>query len=75
MFIFLQQWFNLGDPTIEEAIYDRISFQKFLRINLINDIIPDETTVLNFRHLLEEHDLTRKIFSNVNSLLEKKEFF
>jgi len=69
---FLQQWFNLGDPTVEESIYDRISFQKFLRVDLMNDVIPDETTILNFRHLLEKHDLTRKILDTVNSLLEEK---
>ncbi len=69
---FLQQWFNLGDPTVEEAVYDRISFQKFLRIDLMNDVIPDETTILNFRHLLEEHNLTKKILDTVNSLLEEK---
>ena len=69
---FLQQWFNLGDPTVEEAVYDRISFQKFLKIDIMNDVIPDETTILNFRHLLEDHDLTMKILDTVNSLLEKK---
>lgn len=69
---FLQQWFNLGDPTVEEAVYDRISFQRFLRIDLMVDVIPDETTILNFRHLLEEHDLTKKVMDKVNSLLEKK---
>ena len=69
---FLQQWFCLGDPTVEEAVYDRISFQKFLRIDLMNDVIPDETTILNFRHLLEAHDLTKKLLDAVNGLLEKK---
>ena len=44
---FLQQWFNLGAPTVEEAVYDRISFQRFLRVDLMNDAIPDETTILN----------------------------
>jgi len=69
---FLQQWFNLGDPTVEEAVYDRLSFQKFLKIDLMCDEIPDETTILNFRHLLEEHDLTKKILNKVNVLLEEK---
>ena len=53
----LQQWYNLGDEAIEEAIYDRSSFQKFLNIDLMLKPIPDETTVLNFRHLLEQHNL------------------
>lgn len=69
---FLQQWFNLGDPTVEEAIYDRLSFQRFLKIDLMMDPIPDETTILNFRHLLEKHDLTKKILFKVNALLERK---
>lgn len=68
---FLQQWFNLSDPAAEEAVYDRISFQKFLNIDLM-DGAPDETTILNFRHLLEEHKLPEKIFKLVNKLLEGK---
>lgn len=68
---FLQQWFNLSDPAAEEAVYDRISFQKFLNIDLM-DGAPDETTILNFRHLLEEHKLPEKIFKLVNKLLESK---
>lgn len=66
---FLQQWHNLSDPAVEEAIYDRYSFQRFLRIDVMNDVIPDETTILNFRHLLEKHHLTKRIFDQVNSLL------
>ncbi len=67
---FLQQWFSLSDPAAEEAIYDRISFQKFLNIDLM-DGAPDETTILNFRHLLERHQLPEKIFKLVNKLLEQ----
>lgn len=48
---FLQQWYNLSDPAAEEAIYDRVSFQKFLGINLLSECVPDETTILHFRHL------------------------
>jgi len=69
---FLQQWFNLGDPTVEESIYDSISFQRFLKIDLMLDLIPDETTILKFRHLLEEQDLTRQILDTVNKCLEQK---
>lgn len=68
----LQQWFGLSDPGVEEEIYDRISFQKFLNIDLLNDIIPDETTLLRFRHLLEEHKLQEKLFEKINEVLEKK---
>jgi transposase, IS5 family len=69
---FLQQWYNLSDPGVEEAVYDRNSFQKFLQIDLIADRIPDETTILNFRHFLERHGLQKKLFSIVNELLEKR---
>ena len=65
----LQQWFNLSDPAAEEWIYDRISFQKFLNIDLM-DRVPDETTILNFRHLLEKYELPEKIFKLVNGILE-----
>ena len=68
----LQQWYRLGDLSMEEAIYDRRSFAKFLDIDLMANTIPDETTILNFRHLLEEHDLTRQIFQLINKILEKK---
>jgi IS5 family transposase len=44
---FLQQWYNLSDPGVEEAIYDRLSFQKFLGIDLLSEEVPDETTIYN----------------------------
>jgi len=69
---FLQQWYNLSDPGAEEAIYDRNSFQKFLDIDLISSNIPDETTILNFRHLLEENKLPERFFEIVDQLLEEK---
>lgn len=69
---FLQQWYALSDPSAEEAIYDRNSFQKFLDIDLLSHRVPDETTILNFRHLLEEHKLQERFFAAVNEVLEKK---
>lgn len=69
---FLQQWYALSDPAAEEAIYDRNSFQKFLEIDLLSHRVPDETTILNFRHLLEEHKLQESFFAAVNGLLERK---
>jgi len=69
---FLQQWYGLSDPGMEEAIYDRNSFQKFLEVDLLSYAIPDETTILNFRHLLEEHGIQKKLFKAVNSHLEDK---
>ena len=54
----LQQWYNLSDPGAEEALYDIQSMRAFAGLELGCDAIPDETTILNFRHLLERHDLT-----------------
>lgn len=69
---FLQQWYNLSDPGAEEAIYDRISFQKFLGIDLLGQTVPDETTILNFRHFLEEHKLTEQLFKLTGRVLEER---
>ena len=52
---YLQLRYNLSDPATEEEIYDRITFQKFLDIDINNDQIPDESTILRFRHFLEEN--------------------
>lgn len=68
---FLQQWYNLSDPAAEEEIYDRGSFQKFLGIDLLSQKVPDETTILNFRHLLEKYGLQKRFFERVNTCLEK----
>src|SRR4029077_17192693 len=50
---FLQQWFNLSDPAAEDAIYDSESMRRFAGVSLGEDVVPDETTILRFRHLLE----------------------
>ena len=67
---FLQQWFNLSDPQAEDAIYDSESMRRFARVELGDDVVPDETTILRFRHLLEEHRLTAAIFEAVKELLD-----
>src|SRR5215831_14185016 len=69
---FLQQWFNLSDPQAEDAIYDSESMRRFARVELSEDVVPDETTILRFRHLLEEHHLTEAIFAEVRELLEQR---
>ena len=69
---FLQQWFNLSDPQAEDAIYDSESMRRFARVELGDDVVPDETTILRFRHLLEEHGLTEAIFEEMRELLEEK---
>lgn len=68
----LQQWYNLSDPGVEDAVYDRLSFQRFLGIGEPGDSVPDETTILNFRHLLEEHKLPKKLFAEINRYLQEK---
>ena len=50
---FLQQWYGLSDPAMEDALYDIESMRRFTGIDLEADVVPDETTILNFRHLLE----------------------
>jgi len=56
---FMQQWFNLSDPAMEDALYDSQSIGRFAGIDLSQDPVPDETTILKFRHLLEKHDQVR----------------
>jgi transposase, IS5 family len=67
---FLQQWFNLSDPAVEEALYDSAGMRQFVGIDLGNEPVPDETTVCKFRHLLEQHDLGAGIFARVNEHLQ-----
>jgi IS5 family transposase len=69
---FMQQWFNLSDPGMEDALYEIDSMRRFARLELNQAAVPDETTILNFRHLLEKHKLTEKMFYHVGRLLEKK---
>jgi transposase, IS5 family len=69
---FMQQWFNLSDPGMEDSLYDSESMRRFAQIELIEDAVPDESTILRFRHLLEQHRLTEQIFAQVRTLLEQK---
>jgi IS5 family transposase len=66
---FLQQWFNLSDPAVEEALYDMVSMRAFAGIDLGEAPVPDETTVCKFRHLLEGHNLGPAILREVNQHL------
>jgi transposase, IS5 family len=66
---FLQHWFNLSDPAVEEALYDSLALRGFVGIDLGREPVPDETTVCRFRHLLEEHDLGRRLFDEVQQHL------
>jgi transposase, IS5 family len=69
---FLQQWFNLSDPQAEDAIYDSESMRRFARVELGDEVVPDETTILRFRHLLEQHQLTGAIFEAIGGWLEAR---
>src|ERR1700735_5342730 len=72
---FLQQWFNLSDPQAEDSIYDSESMRRFVGVDLGDDVVPDETTILRFRHLLEKHGLTKGIFEAIKDLLEEKRLY
>lgn len=71
---FLQQWFNLSDPGLEDALYDSNAMRQFVGIDLGREPVPDETTVCKFRHLLEQHGLGEQIFSRVGQLLQAQGF-
>lgn len=66
---FLQAWFNLSDPGVEDALYDSLAMRLFAAIDLGREPVPDQTTVCKFRHLLERHGLAARIFAEVNSYL------
>jgi len=65
----LANWFNLADEACEEALYDIPVFRDFCRIDLGRERVPDATTLLNFRHLLEEHEIGLALFARVGELL------
>ena len=66
---FMQHWFALSDPGAEEAIYDSRVMREFAQIDLGEEPVPDESTILHFRHLMEKHDLGGKLFDAVNRYL------
>src|ERR1019366_7352479 len=66
---FLQQWFALSDPAVEDALYGSAVLRRFVGVDLGRAPAPDETTILNFRHLLEEHDLCGQMLDAVNLYL------
>jgi IS5 family transposase len=69
---FMQQWFNLSDPGVEEAFYESATLRRFAGVDLGVAPAPDETTVLRFRHLLERYDLGGEMLDTVNEHLEAK---
>ncbi len=68
---FMQQWFTLSDPAMEEAFFDTPLYREFAQLEEF-DRLPDESTILRFRHRLEKHKLAEQILSVVNELLSKK---
>ena len=69
---FLQQWYGLADEAIEDALYDSQALRGFAGIDLTVEAVPDETTILNFRHWLERHELTKVLFAEVGAMLEER---
>ena len=67
----MQNWFNLSDAGIEDAIYDSYAMRTFLHIDFLTEQVPDATTLLHFRHLIESNKLGEKIFDDVKTRLEK----
>ena len=65
----LQQWFNLSDPAVEEALYDSRARRQFVGIDLGREPVPDETTICKFRHLLEAHELGKQLFARIGEYL------
>lgn len=68
---FLQQWFSLSDPGMEEAFFDTPIYREFAQLGEL-DRLPDESTILRFRHRLEKHKLADQILATVNDLLTQR---
>jgi IS5 family transposase len=68
----LQQRYGLSDPAMEEALYEIASIRQFAGLSLARGAVPDETTILKFRHLLERHELARQIFETIKGHLQVK---
>jgi IS5 family transposase len=66
----LQNWFGLSDEGVEDAIYDSYAMRKFMGLNFLEEQVPDATTLLKFRHLLEEHELGKQLFDSITGFLD-----
>jgi IS5 family transposase len=69
---FMQQWFSLSDPGMEESLYVIQSMRQFAGLTLAKGSLPDETTILNFRHLLERHQLATRKLTEINMMLSER---
>ena len=68
----LQVWFWLSDEGVEDAIYDSYAMRRFMGMDFAVEQVPDATTLLNFRHLLEEHELRREAVRGENAIFEEQ---
>ena len=68
----MQIWFNLSDVAIEDDIYDSYAMRSFMRIDFNEEQVPDSTTLLKFRHLLEQYHIGERIFADMKNRLEGK---
>lgn len=66
----LQTWFNLSDEGVEDAIYDSYAFRKFMKIDFMTEQVPDATTLLKFRHMIEKNHLGEEFFKAINRVME-----
>ena len=66
----LQVWFSLSDERVEDFIYDSYAMRKFMKINFLTESVPDATTLLKFRHILEKNEIGKKIFDEINNTLD-----
>ena len=69
---FVQQWYGLADEAVEDAVYDSQALRNFMHIDLSHMSVPDATTLMGFRHLLEAHDLTKAMLVEVNVMLMER---
>jgi IS5 family transposase len=69
---FMQQWYAMSEPAMENALYEIESMRRFAELELIDDALPDESTILRFRHLLERHPLTQRMLDTINTVLEER---
>lgn len=66
----LQNWFNLSDEGIEDAVYDSYAFRKFMKIDFVNEQVPDATTLLKFRHMIEKNHIGEAFFNAIKRVMD-----
>lgn len=69
---FVQQWYGLADEAVEDAIYDSQALRSFMAIDLCKQSVPDATTLMGFRHLLEANDLSQTMLAEINAMLKER---